>query len=327
MKGLDYAQVASKESKWQFNSKEKQTELGLHHYDFSARSYDYQINRTTTLDPHGDRYPDMSGYSFLNNNPLNTIYPTGMDGESILPQGTAYDQMKEKDDREREKNRQNKGKSNNVILTFFDVKTQEGTYESSAWNVFSDKEDMDGQYDNNGVKVNVVGLEAAYLFAEFWTKTYGKIDNLVIATHGATDKNALAFSHGITLLGSDFIPKFNKSPYVAHLKAITDLVKPMVKDKNTGNVVFLGCRAGGMYKAVNNFLNSSRDGKINIFMNKDYTTIYGNHKVGYRVPLDTWLTQEKKYKFGWVNATTGDSYANLMIRKNGTILLKNHAKK
>ncbi|SFF65576.1 hypothetical protein, partial [Thermoflexibacter ruber] len=55
------------------------TELGLHHYDFSARSYDYQINRTTTLDPHGDRYVSVSPYSFLNNNPLRYIDPTGRD--------------------------------------------------------------------------------------------------------------------------------------------------------------------------------------------------------------------------------------------------------
>jgi RHS repeat-associated protein len=81
MKGLDYvAPSPNVENKFTFNGKEKQTELGLNHYDFSARSYDVQIGRTTTLDPHGDSYPNMSGYSFLNNNPLITIDPTGMDG-------------------------------------------------------------------------------------------------------------------------------------------------------------------------------------------------------------------------------------------------------
>ncbi|WP_262509457.1 hypothetical protein [Thermoflexibacter ruber] len=39
MKGLDYVQTASKENKWQFNGKEKQTELGLHHYDFNLPSF------------------------------------------------------------------------------------------------------------------------------------------------------------------------------------------------------------------------------------------------------------------------------------------------
>ncbi|SFF61692.1 RHS repeat domain-containing protein [Thermoflexibacter ruber] len=79
MKGLDYVQNVNQENKFTFNGKEKQTELGLHHYDFSARSYDYQTGRTTTLDPHGDRYVNVSGYSFLNNNPLRYIDPTGRD--------------------------------------------------------------------------------------------------------------------------------------------------------------------------------------------------------------------------------------------------------
>ncbi|SFF65516.1 RHS repeat-associated core domain-containing protein [Thermoflexibacter ruber] len=102
MKSLDYVQTPAKEDKWLFNGKEKQTELELHHYDFSARSYDYQTGRTTTLDPHGDRYVSVSPYSFLNNNLLRYIDPTGMDGESILPQGTAYDQQKERDRKQME---------------------------------------------------------------------------------------------------------------------------------------------------------------------------------------------------------------------------------
>ncbi len=51
MRGLDYVLNASKEDKFQYNGKEKQTELGLNQYDFGARGFDYQINRTTTLDP------------------------------------------------------------------------------------------------------------------------------------------------------------------------------------------------------------------------------------------------------------------------------------
>jgi RHS repeat-associated protein len=80
MKGLDYtAPSPNVENKFTFNGKEKQTELGLHQYDYGARGYDYQINRTTTLDPHADRYVNVSAYSFLNNNPLRFIDPTGRD--------------------------------------------------------------------------------------------------------------------------------------------------------------------------------------------------------------------------------------------------------
>ncbi|SFF60496.1 RHS repeat-associated core domain-containing protein [Thermoflexibacter ruber] len=89
MKGLDYVQNVSQENKFTFNSKEKQTELGLYHYDFSARSYDYQTGRTTTLDPHGDRYVSISPYSFLNNNPLRYIDPTGRDVTETA-WGTSY---------------------------------------------------------------------------------------------------------------------------------------------------------------------------------------------------------------------------------------------
>ena len=89
MKGLDYVQTPTKESKFTFNGKEKQTELGLNQYDFGARGFDYQILRTTTLDPHADRYHSMSGYSFLNNNPLRFIDPTGMDMEHTAT-GTTY---------------------------------------------------------------------------------------------------------------------------------------------------------------------------------------------------------------------------------------------
>jgi RHS repeat-associated protein len=79
----------NQENRFTFNGKEKQTELGLHQYDFSARSYDYQILRTTTLDPHGDSYVNVSGYSFLNNNPLRFIDPTGRDVTETA-WGTSY---------------------------------------------------------------------------------------------------------------------------------------------------------------------------------------------------------------------------------------------
>jgi RHS repeat-associated protein len=62
-----------------FQETEWQDELGLNLYDFDARLYDPYIWRTPTQDPHAEYYPQISPYSFLNNNPVNFLDPTGMD--------------------------------------------------------------------------------------------------------------------------------------------------------------------------------------------------------------------------------------------------------
>jgi hypothetical protein len=53
--------------------------LGIDLYDFDARMYDPFILRTPTHDPNAEDYPEMSPYSFLENNPINAIDPSGMD--------------------------------------------------------------------------------------------------------------------------------------------------------------------------------------------------------------------------------------------------------
>ncbi|MBX7125127.1 MAG: hypothetical protein K1X47_05505 [Cyclobacteriaceae bacterium] len=62
-----------------FNGKEIQDELGLNWMDFEARMYDNVIGRTLAMDEHADSYEAMSPYSFLGNNPVSMIDPTGMD--------------------------------------------------------------------------------------------------------------------------------------------------------------------------------------------------------------------------------------------------------
>lgn len=84
MKGLDWVLPSGKEDKYSYNGKEKQTDFDLNLSDFEARNFDYQTNRTWQIDPHAGKYPNMSGYSFLNNNPLITIDPTGKDGIVII---------------------------------------------------------------------------------------------------------------------------------------------------------------------------------------------------------------------------------------------------
>jgi RHS repeat-associated protein len=77
MRGLDWVLPNGKEDKFSFQSKEKQTDFDLNISDFEARGYDYQINRTWQVDPHAGDYYSLSPYSFLGNNPIRMIDPTG----------------------------------------------------------------------------------------------------------------------------------------------------------------------------------------------------------------------------------------------------------
>ena len=65
--------------KYLYQGKELQEDHGLNLYDFHARGYDPVIGRTLQLDPHAENYFSSSPYSWVSNNPLNTIDPTGMD--------------------------------------------------------------------------------------------------------------------------------------------------------------------------------------------------------------------------------------------------------
>jgi RHS repeat-associated protein len=66
-----------------FNGKELQDELAINWYDYSARMYDPALGRTTSQDPHSLLYPGISPYSFLWNDPINSLDPTGMDAIDV----------------------------------------------------------------------------------------------------------------------------------------------------------------------------------------------------------------------------------------------------
>jgi RHS repeat-associated protein len=66
------------ENKYKYNGKEEQ-EVPGGWLDFHARFYDPAIVRTTTQDPHAENYYSESSYSFMGNNPIINIDPTGMD--------------------------------------------------------------------------------------------------------------------------------------------------------------------------------------------------------------------------------------------------------
>lgn len=67
--------------KYRMQNKEWQDELGLNWYDFGGRAYIPDIVRTPQIDPLAEKFYDLSPQSFLNNNPLSFIDPTGMGTE------------------------------------------------------------------------------------------------------------------------------------------------------------------------------------------------------------------------------------------------------
>jgi RHS repeat-associated protein len=65
-----------------FNGKEKDTENSIDDYDFGERIYNSRISRWLSLDPMEIKYPNYSPYSYVVNNPLNYIDPSG---ETVEP--------------------------------------------------------------------------------------------------------------------------------------------------------------------------------------------------------------------------------------------------
>ncbi|MEM7109910.1 MAG: RHS repeat-associated core domain-containing protein, partial [Bacteroidota bacterium] len=77
-----FERTASISQNYKFQAMEWLPELRW--YDFGPRGYDPFIVRTNSLDLLADQFPDMSPYSFLNNNPLRFTDPSGMAAEDII---------------------------------------------------------------------------------------------------------------------------------------------------------------------------------------------------------------------------------------------------
>ncbi|WP_173002957.1 DUF6443 domain-containing protein [Chitinophaga sp. SYP-B3965] len=82
MDGISGRAPGKLENKYLYNGKELQhkefsDEEGLDWYDYGARMYDLQVGRFNTVDPDADVLFAMSPYTYVRNNPILRIDPTG----------------------------------------------------------------------------------------------------------------------------------------------------------------------------------------------------------------------------------------------------------
>jgi RHS repeat-associated protein len=67
---------------YKFSGKELDEETGLYYY--GARYYDAMRSVWLSVDPLANKYPALSPYAYVENNPLNMTDPTGMSGEPVI---------------------------------------------------------------------------------------------------------------------------------------------------------------------------------------------------------------------------------------------------
>lgn len=80
LKGI--GQEGSVYNRFKYNGKEEQPETAW--IDYGARMYDAQLGRWHAVDPLAEKFADWNPYNYVFNNPLNSIDPTGMEGEDVV---------------------------------------------------------------------------------------------------------------------------------------------------------------------------------------------------------------------------------------------------
>ena len=64
---------------YKYNGKELDLMHGLNTYDYGARQHDPILARWDRIDPHCEKYYNVSPYAYCHNNPVMLVDPNGMD--------------------------------------------------------------------------------------------------------------------------------------------------------------------------------------------------------------------------------------------------------
>ncbi|MGB4847973.1 MAG: RHS repeat-associated core domain-containing protein, partial [Saprospiraceae bacterium] len=97
MEGAYQNNGSALDTKYQYNGKEFNDDLGLNLYDYGKRWYDAALGRFTGVDPIGNKFPQLSTFNYASNNPVLNIDLHGLQGmNSNSLMGTAKQAVTEK---------------------------------------------------------------------------------------------------------------------------------------------------------------------------------------------------------------------------------------
>ncbi|MBK7636794.1 MAG: RHS repeat-associated core domain-containing protein [Saprospiraceae bacterium] len=84
MEWINLADTLQPRNLYRYNGKEMIEEMDLNLAGYGARYYDAVIGRFINVDPLAEKYPGMTPYNYVGNNPINNI---DIRGDSITPVG------------------------------------------------------------------------------------------------------------------------------------------------------------------------------------------------------------------------------------------------